>query len=128
MIFQTKDANGAPNGKLVTVWDKSNPGHIPAQVYVTTVYPDCSKGPHLHYQRAGRFFCLIGEVAIITRKNGVYETTVLNASRGYLDVPAGVAAKIVNRKLAEAYVISMPSGVFDPDDEWEVEGWNPCGA
>ncbi len=125
MIYTTRDFHGAANGKVITAWDKSMPGHIPAQVYCTTVLPGKSKGPHMHKNRAGRFFCAVGEVVVTTRQDGVYETTVLNGNRDCLDIPAGVYANIENKGQIEAVVISMPSGVYDPDDEYTLLTWEP---
>lgn len=124
----TRDAAGDPNGWLVPLWHTDSGEEI-GQVYLTVVLPYQSKGPHLHKVRSGRFVCVKGNVEIVTRQNGKYNSEW--TGEGYefkpVRVPPGTPAEICNFGLEPAYVLNMPNPPWrkDETDEWPVEGWNP---
>ena len=136
MQIETKDATtGKLNGYLIPLWNCHEQDWRPDQVYVTVVEPACSKGPHLHKKRFGRFVCITGNVEIITRRakhpetNGLYQRHLSGEDHDYalIEVPAGVPAEICNIDSIPAVVLNMPTPAWRPDDqdEWPVEDWNP---
>jgi dTDP-4-dehydrorhamnose 3,5-epimerase len=135
MRIETKGANGEPNGYLLTLWNTYEQDWRPEQVYLTAIAKGASKGPHLHKKRIGRFVCIKGAVAIITRThkhpetNGVYHHTLIGPaySTDVVEVPVGMPAELRNIGEGEALLINMPTPAWRPDDqdEWDVEEWNP---
>jgi len=123
------------NGHLQTIWRESDEirltgpngtfymGYKPAQVYVTTILPGMSKGPHLHHKRAGLFTCVKGSVVVITRlPDGSYEEVFTGDEQSRaVYVPKGTPALIVNRGQEEAFIVNMPDGMYDPSDEHEAD-------
>lgn len=124
----TKDASGAENGFLLPIWSSALSRYRPEQVYLTVVNPGCSKGPHLHQRRRGRFFCIKGDVEIIIREPGPYVIYRTGESFGFgcVEVMPGLAAMIRNIGTEPAYVLNMPDRPWTPEDqdEWPVEGWD----
>jgi len=127
--IETKAADGTPNGVLVPIWHIDS-GRPVQQVYVTTILPGMSKGPHLHHKRAGAFTVLVGRVLIVTRENGVYKQHVCGQGFKTIHVPEGVPACLYNIGSEPAMVLNCPSAPWrDNSDEWPVDGWEyevPC--
>lgn len=127
----TYDRNGKPNGWLLPIWrTEDDPVHVhTGQVYVTAVALGCSKGPHLHRIRMGRFTCISGDVRIVTRVDGQYASVEIGETKGYrtITVPPGVPNEIVNIGEKEALVINMPFPAWNKNepDDWPVENWEP---
>lgn len=128
-VIETRDKQGQKNGYVVPLWNAREDAWRPDQVYLTAVSPGRSKGPHLHHKRVGRFFCIHGNVDVITRKDGFYH--VERIGDGYdskmVEVPTGVAAELRNRGIETALIINMPTPGWAPDDrdEYDAEDWNP---
>lgn len=139
-IFPTKDASGKPNGRIIRVWEDGEcvVGYGPKQVYVTTVLPGMTKGPHLHLKRDSCFCCIRGTIRITFRlgltPGGVtYETVtsgvgVASEVPMAVYVPAGTPCQLYNPGGEEALVINVSSGRYDPSDETEVADWSPNHA
>jgi dTDP-4-dehydrorhamnose 3,5-epimerase-like enzyme len=136
--IQTKGADGQANGYLVPLWNVHEHDWAPDQVYLTVVAPGCTKGPHLHKKRHGRFFCIKGNVEIIERlydfgehpaRWSSYVSTLTGEDHDYamVEVPPCMAAAIVNHGDTPALVLNMPTPAWTADDpdEWPVEDWNP---
>lgn len=76
----TKDVHDQhTNGSLTVVWrdwDNVIKNH-PKMIYVSSVNPGETKGPHLHTKRNSYFVCIHGKVVFIIRnKNGQYAEIV----------------------------------------------------
>lgn len=132
--IKTHGADGRENGRLITIWNVlNNPELRPDQVYVTTVFPNERKGPHLHKKRRGLFCCVRGEVRIVVRaEDGQYLEFHSGDTHGHevIHVAPGLPALIINESFSrEAYVINMPLPAWDPadPDEWPVENWDYRG-
>ena len=128
--IDTKDAAGNFNGWLVPIW-RADSGEAVSQVYLTVVLPGCTKGPHLHLKRTGRFTCIGGRAQVLMRNGHGYEGAILSeANPAALIIPPGTAAEI--RCLGErpAYMLNMPDPAWTADepDEWPVEDWDPPNA
>ena len=69
---QTRDTNDSHvNGELTVVWrdwDNILPNH-PEMVYVNSVNPGETKGPHLHKNRITYFYCISGKMVIVVKDN-----------------------------------------------------------
>jgi dTDP-4-dehydrorhamnose 3,5-epimerase-like enzyme len=135
MKIPTKGADGQPNGYVVPLWNIHEHDWAPDQVYLTVVEPGCTKGPHLHRKRYGRFVCIQGNVEIIRRMYGRPETEGIyfrewsgeDHEYALIPVPVGTPAAIINHGDTPALVINMPTPAWtkeDPD-EWPVEDWSP---
>ena len=63
------------NGELTVIWrdwDKIIP-HEPKMVYVSSIFPNQVKGPHIHTKRNSYFSCIHGSVVFIVKdQNGKY--------------------------------------------------------
>lgn len=143
--FNTKGADGRPNGRIIRVWERGQVslGYGPGQVYVTTLLQGCSKGPHLHMRRDSYFCCIRGSVRITrrtpakTERDEVlgtvsYEYKTITSGLGVpgeqpigVYIPAGTPCQLYNPGHEEALVINVSSEPYDPTDEHEVEDWNP---
>lgn len=125
--IETKSADGTPNGSVVLLWH-ADAGEPIGQVYMTTILPGQSKGPHLHRIRAGRFTCVRGTVKIVTRDaDGGYRTHLSGPDHGFatVRVPVGTPAAMYNVGDEEALVLNMPNPGWraEEPDEWPVHGW-----
>lgn len=124
--IRTKDADGKPNGWLLPLWNvHERPDLRPDQVYLTTVAPGMSKGPHLHKKREQRYYLIQGRAVVIVR-TVINQYQVLRFESNPIVVPAGVPSEIVNVGSDECWIINMPTYGWradDPDD-WPVENWN----
>lgn len=140
-VFETLGADGKPNGRIIRVWERGEAalGYGPGQVYVTTLLPGCSKGPHLHKKRDSLFCCVRGSVRIIVRtpsrtagREWVLEYTTVTSGVGLAGdvpwavyVPAGTPCQLYNAGHDEALVINVSSEPYDAEDEHEVDDWWP---
>lgn len=122
----TNDHEGRPNGWLLPLWHIDEEESVD-QVYLTVVLGGMAKGPHLHMRRRARFTCVLGDVLIVTRENGLYRRHWSGESHDFatVRVPAGVPAAIYNQHRGPAYVLNMPSPPWraDDQDDHEVIGW-----
>lgn len=137
--FPTLGADGRPNGRIIRVWERGQAtlSYGPGQVYVTTLLPGCSKGPHLHKRRDSLFCCVRGTVRITTRDISTtddfkYSYTTITSGVGIpseqpvaVYVPAGTPAHLYNCGHDEALVINVSSEPYDPSDEHELLDWRP---
>jgi dTDP-4-dehydrorhamnose 3,5-epimerase-like enzyme len=131
--IETRDASGRSNGFLIPIYNVNepfvDPAQRPQQVYCTVVAPGTVKGPHLHMRRWGLFTCILGDVDIVVRVGpDRYETYSSGEQHDFrtVQVPAGLAAALVNRGDIPAYVLNMPSPAWQAHDQDDhpVEGWS----
>jgi hypothetical protein len=125
-VIHTKDKEGNPNGWVLPIAHTDDGDKIP-QVYMTTLLPGCSKGPHLHKKRMGRFVCVHGEVLIVTRKDGEYHMESCGPLSGYKVIPVdpGIPCVIYNIGDGVAKVLAMPIPPWHAydNDELTVDDW-----
>lgn len=126
--FETKDRAGVPNGRIIRVWEEGEAvlGYGPKQIYITTLRPAATKGPHLHRKRDSLFCCIAGHVYLkIRNPDGSMETVHSGGIHGpvSIHIPAGTACALVNPTFKEALVVNVSSGRYDPADDEEVEGF-----
>lgn len=129
MRIPTKDAQGKPNGYVVTIWNANEQPELrPDQVYLTAVAPHSQKGPHLHKVRRGMFCCVKGNVRVVARTEGEYYTYFSGEDHGFavLTIPPGIPACLYNDDAKEALVLNMPSPAWSKDapDEHPVTDWD----
>ena len=69
---ETKDiSDKRVNGKLTVIWrdwDKIL-DYQPKMVYISSVNPNETKGPHIHTKRTSHFVCIEGKVIFIAKDN-----------------------------------------------------------
>lgn len=128
-MIETKNAENLANGWLLPIWNRVERPHTPVdQVYLTTIYPLMSKGPHLHMKRRGLFCCIRGDVRIVLKIGHNYE--VFHSGESYdhrlIEVPPGIPNMIINDSTLEAFVLNMPSPAWTPEepDDWPVKDWH----
>ena len=121
----TEDQTGYVNGWLMPIWNVNEDESRPEQVYVTAVAPYCSKGPHLHKNRIGRFTLVTGRVEVRIRTAGGEYHDIRMFRGGQLLISAGLPCAIYNTGDTEALLINMPSPAWSKEDpdEWPVENW-----
>lgn len=132
MIKKTVGPDGIENGRLIPLWNSHDMPHTTvSQVYCTTVFPNMSKGPHLHQKRSGLFCCIRGDVKIVLKVGDHYEVFHSGEAHGcnLVPVPAGTPAMIISDSFKESFVINMPDIPWTKDDpdEWPVAAWNYKG-
>lgn len=119
--IETKNEDGTPNGYLVPIYNVHDcffpEGSKPKQVYLTVIDPRQHKGPHLHHIRAGFFTCIRGNIKIVLKMPDGYQELYSGESYDYLsvEVPAGIAALLINSGDVEAFVLNMPAPAWTPD-------------
>ncbi|HVE56701.1 MAG TPA: WxcM-like domain-containing protein [Pyrinomonadaceae bacterium] len=119
--FVTKDDDGAANGFLVPLYNIHEKffaaGKDPQQVYLTTVLPGKIKGPHLHFIRTGFFTCIKGNVRVILKIDGEYQTFFSGEDHEYrsIEVPTGIPAAVECLGDEEAYLLNMPNPAWTPE-------------
>ena len=112
----TKNTENNTNGYLVPIYNKNEsflPNSIePEQVYLTVVYPQEIKGPHLHFIRNGCFTCIKGNARFILKEGNEYKCFYSGENHNYTTVfvPKGIPAALQNiSKKEEAFILNMPS-------------------
>ncbi|CAG1004304.1 dTDP-4-dehydrorhamnose 3,5-epimerase [Anaerolineae bacterium] len=116
----TRDDQGQANGLLVPIYNVHDNffaiGREPQQVYLTTVLPRSSKGPHLHHIRTSFFTCIKGNVRIVVKIDNEYREYYSGEAHQYcsIEIPTGVAALIQNLSDEEAFVLNMPCPAWTP--------------
>ena len=119
--FITKNENGDANGFLVPLYNIHEefftPGKDPQQVYLTSILPGKVKGPHLHFIRTGFFTCIKGNVRVILKRDGFYETFYSGEDHDYtsIEVPVGIPAAVQCLGDEEAHMLNMPNPAWTPE-------------
>ena len=117
---QTKDLVDLHiNGELTVIWrnwDKIIAS--PEMIYVNLVNPGEIKGPHIHKNRTGYFYCIHGKIIIVIRdKNGNYHEIALDAKNPKLiSISNGVAAAIVNPTSEISKILVLADVAWRPND------------
>ena len=118
---ETKDVKkGHVNGALTVIWrdwDKIIQ-HEPKMVYVSTVNPGETKGPHLHKKRTSYFSCIHGKVIFIIRDNdGKYFEIETTAEEPLLvKIPKGIMSAHINPTKDVGRVLALADIAWKPND------------
>ena len=127
--FITKDLNDIPNGYLVPIYNINEnffeSGKDPQQVYLTVIYKDKIKGPHLHFVRTGCFTCIKGNARFVIKTENGYKEFYSGEDYEYrtVIVPTGTPAALQNIGIDDAFVLNLPNPAWTPDmnDEYSAD-------
>ena len=122
------------NGELTIVWrdwDNIITNH-PKMIYVNSVNPGETKGPHLHKNRTTYFSCIHGSIILVIQDNdGRFHEVKADSERPTLiSVRNGVAAAIVNPTDDISKVLVLADIAWKPNDnemkniDFENYDWN----
>jgi dTDP-4-dehydrorhamnose 3,5-epimerase len=108
------------NGELTVIWrdwDKII-SHEPKMVYVSSVFPNQVKGPHIHTKRNSYFSCIHGSVAFIIKdQNGKYHEIETKSDEPMLIyIPKNIASAHVNSGDEIARVLTLADVSWKPND------------
>ena len=132
---QTKDTTDSHiNGELTIIWrdwDNIITNH-PKMIYVNSVNPGETKGPHLHKNRTTYFSCIHGSIVLVIQDNdGRFHEVKADSERPTLiSVRNGVAAAIVNPTDDISKVLVLADIAWKPNDnemkniDFENYDWN----
>lgn len=119
--FDTRDVKDKHvNGTLSLIWrdwDKIIK-HTPKMVYVTSINPKETKGPHLHTKRNSYFSCIHGKVIfIIKNENDEFIEIELNADEPQLlFIPKDTASAHINKEENIGRILTLADISWKPDD------------
>ena len=122
------------NGELTIVWrdwDNIITNH-PKMIYVNSINPGETKGPHLHKNRTTYFSCIHGSIVLVIQDNdGRFHEVKADSERPTLiSVRNGVAAAIVNPTDDISKVLVLADIAWKPNDnemkniDFENYDWN----
>ena len=109
------------NGSLTVIWrdwDEIIQNTI-KMIYVSSVNPGESKGPHIHTKRDSYFVCIHGKVVfIIKEKNGNYtEIESSDEKPVMVYVPKNCSSAHVNLSKNVSRVLTLADLAWHPNDE-----------
>lgn len=108
------------NGSLTVVWrDWDNIiKNQPKMVYVTSVFPNEVKGPHIHTRRASYFVCIHGKVVFVIRdNNGKYHDIITSADEPVLIyVPKNIASAHMNLEKETSKILTLADIAWRPNN------------
>ena len=119
--FDTRDVKDKHvNGTLSLIWrdwDKIIK-HTPKMVYVTSINPKETKGPHLHTKRNSYFSCIHGKVIfIIKNENDEFIEIELNSDEPQLlFIPKDTASAHINKEENIGRILTLADISWKPDD------------
>ena len=118
---ETKDINDKHvNGNLTVVWrDWDNHTlESPKMVYITSVNPQETKGPHLHTKRNSFFSCIHGKVIFIIRSDdGKYHEIKMSSDNPQLIfIPKNIPSAHINIGNEVAHVLALADISWKPND------------
>ena len=108
------------NGELTIIWrdwDNIITNH-PKMIYVNSVNPGETKGPHLHKNRTTYFSCIHGSIILVIQDNDgkFHEVKEDSEKPTLISVRNGVAAAIVNPTTKIAKVLVLAGIAWRPND------------
>ena len=113
------------NGSLTVIWRDWDDliKHVPKMIYITSVNPDESKGPHLHLKRNSYFVCIEGKVEfIIKNENGKYlEIESSEESPVLVYVPKNIPSAHINLSKKTSRVLTIADYAWQPDDNETID-------
>ena len=117
----TKDIDDKhQNGSLTVVWrdwDKLLV-NVPKMVYVSSVNPGETKGPHLHKKRNSYFTCIHGKVVFILKKmdNSFVEIESSSENPILLKIPARIPSAHINISEDISRILTLADVAWKPND------------
>jgi dTDP-4-dehydrorhamnose 3,5-epimerase len=120
--FETKDIeNSRINGKLTVIWRDYDQliDFTPKMIYLTSVNPGETKGPHLHTKRDSYFVCTEGKVVFIVKnKLGIYEEIESSADNPVMvKIPKGIPSAHITPTKNISSVLALASIAWKPNDD-----------
>jgi len=108
------------NGSLTLMWrdyDEIIKPH-PKMVYVTSVFPNEVKGPHIHTRRTSYFTCVHGKVVFVIKGNdGKYSEVVTDADNPTLiRVPKNIASAHMNLSSETSRILTLADIAWRQND------------
>ena len=121
-MHDTKDiVDKHVNGSLTVIWKNyddliKNP---PKMVYVSSVNPGETKGPHLHIKRSSYFTCIHGRVVFILKNlDGKYIEIESSAENGMMVfVPKNVASAHINLSNETSQILALADIAWRENDD-----------
>ena len=121
-MHDTKDiVDKHVNGSLTVIWRNyddliKNP---PKMVYVSSVNPGETKGPHLHIKRSSYFTCIHGSVVFILKNlDGKYIEIESSAENGMMVfVPKNVASAHINLSNETSQILALADIAWRENDD-----------
>jgi dTDP-4-dehydrorhamnose 3,5-epimerase len=109
------------NGSLTVIWrdwDEIIQNSI-NMIYVSSVNPGESKGPHIHTKRHSHFVCMHGKVVfIIKEKNGNYLEIESSAENPVMvHIPKNCSSAHVNLSKNISRVLALADLAWHPNDD-----------
>ena len=121
-MHDTKDiVDKHVNGSLTVIWRNyddliKNP---PKMVYVSSVNPGETKGPHLHIKRSSYFTCIHGSVVFILKNlDGKYIEIESSAENGMMVfVPKNIASAHINLSNETSQILALADIAWRENDD-----------
>jgi len=121
-MHDTKDiVDKHVNGSLTVIWRNyddliKNP---PKMVYVSSVNPGETKGPHLHIKRSSYFTCIHGRVVFILKNlDGKYIEIESSEENGMMVfVPKNVASAHINLSNETSQILALADIAWRENDD-----------
>lgn len=111
--------DGSINGSLTVVWrdwDNLIKDQI-KMIYVSSVNPGETKGPHLHTKRNSYFVCIHGKIVFIIKKDGKYIEIESSDNKPILVyVPKNVPSAHINLSDETSRVLALADLAWRPND------------
>lgn len=120
-IHPTKDIQDDHiNGNLTVVWrdwDNILKNH-PKMIYVTSVNPGETKGPHLHKKRNSHFVCVKGKVVFIVQKSATEYVEIESSEEKptLVHVSKNTASAHVNLSEQPSLILALADIAWRPND------------
>ena len=121
-MHDTKDiVDKHVNGSLTVIWrnyDDLIKNH-PKMVYVSSVNPGETKGPHLHIKRSSYFTCIHGRVVFILKNlDGKYIEIESSAENGMMVfVPKNIASAHINLSNETSQILALADIAWRENDD-----------
>ena len=98
-------------------WDKII-SHEPKMMYISSIFPNQVKGPHIHTKRNSYFSCIHGSVTFIVKdQNGKYHEIEANSDEPTLiHIPKNIASAHLNSGNEIARILSLADVSWKPND------------
>ncbi len=118
---QTRDIKDQHvNGELTVIWRDWDEivKNEPKMIYVSSVNPGETKGPHIHTKRNSYFVCIHGKVVFILKnENGKYlEIESSEENPVMVFVPKNVASAHINYSKNVSRILALADIAWKPND------------
>jgi dTDP-4-dehydrorhamnose 3,5-epimerase len=121
-VHETKNTqDDHVNGSLTVIWrdwDKIIEDNI-KMIYVSSVNPYETKGPHLHKKRNSHFVCIHGKVVFVIRKpdNMYVEIESSEENPIMVSIPKGYPSAHINLSSKISRVLALADVSWKPNDD-----------